>query len=369
LNILEISSYFDPSIGGQEKHVLSLSQKLANLGHEVTVLTCGSYPKEMCKGFRVVNIPSHNFIGLKLISIPELKKIISQEKFDICHLHHSTIFGETILYANRYLKLPTVTTLHTQMNRNFAAKFFVDRLSLKWIGMASNKVICLSPIIKQSLIRRGLEDSKCVTIPNALEIEFVQRHFSEIRRTNNLGSEIDVLYVGRLEKRKGLQWLLEAIAILHNRGLRCRLQIIGHGPMLNNMRQKVKKENLEVYVNFSGYVSQEELLKSYLKAKVVVIPSTFEGLPTVALETMAANVPLIATDIPGLNELVANGKNGLIVPPKDSKSLASAIEKVLLSQENFQSLPDYNKRLLGMYSWDVVAKKIIDLYKLTVDCA
>jgi glycosyltransferase involved in cell wall biosynthesis len=367
---LEITSNFDPKIGGQERHVLTLCRHLTNLGHNVTVLTCGSYPGYLCKDFRISNLDSYNLIGLRLISARKFKKFLMENNFDICHLHHSTIFGETILFSNLSVKLPVVTTLHTQMNRNLFAKFFFDRLSLKLIGTSSNKVICLSPSIKQSLIKRGLEASKCVSIPNALEINSVENQLSEICKCKiNDHPNIDVLFVGRLEKRKGIQWLLEAIILLHRKGVKCKLQIIGHGPLLNHLRKRANEENIQKYVDFSGYVSREELYKSYLKTKVVVIPSIYEGVPTVALEAMTANTPLIVTDIPGLKELVMNEINGLVVPPKDSRSLSIAIEKILVSPGSFHSMSKYNKRTLADYSWDVIVKRIIHLYQETIDSA
>lgn len=216
----------------------------------------------------------------------------------------------------------------------------------------------------QNLVKRGLNRSKCVVIPNALDIKATEEQFNEIRDLpveNETRS--DVLFVGRLEHRKGLRWLIEAFSLLQKRGKKYTLQIIGQGPMFTELQEKISENNLDNYVSLSGYVSKEELLRSYLFTKVVVIPSLYEGVPTVALEAMAARKPLIVTNIPGLNELVVNECNGLIVPPKDAKSLANAIDKILTPiNYHLHSLETVDKKTLSAFSWDVIVDNIVKTY-------
>lgn len=356
MKILEVTPNFDPSVGGQERHVSALSKHLANLGHDVTVLTCGPYPQSIVQGFKVFRIDSSSLIGLHILPLRKLVTFLAENRFEICHLHHETLFGETVLLANRILKLPLVTTLHTSMTRSLPAKFILDSVSLRFVSASSSKVICLSSSIMQNLAKRGLDRSKCVVIPNALDVETIEEQFRQIRNAPSENeTEFDVLFVGRLEQRKGLRWLIDSISLLHKKGKKYTLRIVGHGPMIRDVRKKVSADNLDRYVSILGYVSQEELLRSYLLAKVVVIPSLFEGVPTVALETMTARKPLVITDIPGLTELVISGRNGLKVPPKDARSLASAIEKIIDSR----IICIYWRKLINEFSPFFLGKQLL----------
>ena len=287
MKILQIAPYLDPKIGGQEKHVLALSKTLASLGHDVTILTCRLPPSNIVQGFNAYKIDSVKLFGLRIISVRALACFLRENRFDVCHLHHQTIFGEITLLINKMYKLPTITTLHSLMLRRWPARFLYDRISLRFISTLSSKVICLSPNIMRDLVKRGLDLSKCVVIPNGIDLWSLKGQFREIGRSLS-GPEFDLLFVGKLEERKGIIWLLKSLVLLHRKGKKYTLKIVGHGPLAQELEKIISANNLTQYVKLLGYVPQEELLKCYLLAKVVVIPSFYEGVPTVALEAMTA---------------------------------------------------------------------------------
>ena len=361
MKILQISPYADPKRGGQERHVLALCKILASLGHEVTLLTCKADSSNSSRKFQIYTVSSLSLIGLPFVRPKELMAFLSEKKFDICHLHYKTLFGEIVLLVNRKCKLPTVTTLHSQMIRRLPAKFFYDRISLKIIGNLSKKVICLSPKLTQELIKRGLKGSKCVVIPNAVDVKMLKDRLQKIRRGLH-ESEFDLLFVGRLEQRKGIKWLLQSLALLHKKRKRMTLKIVGQGPLKGELQRFILAKNLKRYVDLLGYVSDRELLKLFLLAKCIVIPSFYEGIPTIALEAIVANKPLIVSNIPGLNELVVNGGNGLVVDPMDVYGLASAIESILLNTTYLNSLNHVNQKVLRKFDWSAIVPKILETY-------
>ena len=342
--------------------MLTLSETLASLGHEVTILTCQPDSASASQNFQVSKINSVNFMGLRLVRPDELIHFLLEKRFDVCHLHYQTLFGEMILLINKICGLPTVTTLHTLLLRRTPAKFVYDRLSLKLISTLSRKVICLSPKIMQNLVRRGLVRSKCAVIPNAIDVEAMRQKYRGV--CNELREPyFDILFVGRLEQRKGILWLLESFALLHKKGRNYTLKIVGHGPLMEKISEIISANNLSQYVKVTGFISQQELLKCYLLSRVVVIPSFYEGLPTVALEAMVAKKPLIISDIPGLNDLVLNKGNGLVVNTMDTSGLTSAIDAVLSYSTRFNSLEAVNDKILPQFDWAVVGRKIMKTYR------
>ena len=366
MKVLQISPYADPTIGGQEKHVLNLSKTLASLGHEVTIFTCRYRSPNNSKNFRVYEVRSKGLLGLRLISMKELAHFLSKNSFDIVHLHYETLFGETILLTNKICKLPTVTTLHSQMIRSLPARFIYDRISLRFISIISRKVICLTPKIMQDLVRRGLDPYKCVIIPNAIDVESLKIQFKKIQKELP-EHEFDLLFVGRLEQRKGIKWLLQSLILLHKKGKKVTLKIVGRGPLENEIHRIISANSLQKYVNLLRYIPEKDLLKLFLLTKCVVVPSLYEGVPGVALEAMVANKPLIVTSIPGLSELVVNGGNGLIVNPFDIHGLASAIDRILTTPNYLSSLGDVNDEILRKYDWKIVAHKILETYHKALD--
>jgi phosphatidylinositol alpha-mannosyltransferase len=366
MKILQVSPYADPKVGGQERHVLELSKTLASLGHKVTLLTCQLDSSKSPQKFQVCKINSLDILDLRFLLSNELFSFLVENRFDVCHLHHQTLFGETVLLANKMCGLPTITTLHTQIVRRVPAKFFYDRLSLEFIGRISNRVICLSSGIKQNLVKRGLSPSKCVVIPNAIDVKSLKDRFQRIQK-NLQEPEFDLLFVGRLEKRKGIEWLLRSLDLLHKEEKVVTLKIVGHGPLKDDLQRFVSTNDLEEHVRFLGYVSDTRLLELFLLTKCIVVPSFYEGVPGVAIEAMTAGKPLIVSNIPGLAELIVNGGNGFIVNPMDTQGLISAIDKILASH-NFKSLNELNEKLLASFDWEVVASKILDTYHEALMC-
>jgi glycosyltransferase involved in cell wall biosynthesis len=362
MKILQISPNANPLVGGQERHLLMLSKILASFGHDVTILTCQTNPYIIPQNVTVFKINSVNFLGLRLLHIGELVKFLCEHRFDICHLHYQTLFGDMILLINKKYGLPTVTTLHSLMVRRTPARFIYDKFSLRLISNLSRKVICLSPKIMQNLVKRGLIYSKCEIIPNAVDIKSLKENFQKIRKELS-EPEFDMLFVGRLEQRKGVLWLLETLYHLRKIRKKFTINIVGEGPLKRRMREIILANGLTEHVKLMGYVPENELLKLFLLAKCVVIPSLYEGVPGVALEAMVAEKPLIVSNIPGLSELVLNEGNGLIVNPMDVKGFVSAIDKVLSSQNCFQkSLNNINQNILANFDWEFVATNIAKIY-------
>ncbi len=144
-----------------------------------------------------------------------------------------------------------------------------------------------------------------------------------------------VLAVGRLRAKKGLDTLVDACALLHARGRRVRCEIVGYGEQHQALARRIEGAGLAGHVRLAGKLARHEVLERYASASVFAQPSRIaadgdrDGIPNVLLEAMAMALPVVATRVSGIPELVRDGVNGLLVPPDDARALADAIERVL----------------------------------------
>jgi glycosyltransferase involved in cell wall biosynthesis len=244
-------------------------------------------------------------------------------------------------------------------------KTIYDRILIQTISHLSHRIVCLTDDLKRVLVRRGLNEWKVVVIPNAMHVKELQSQVSNLKDDAHFDSGFDLLFVGRLEERKGAQHLLKALSILNEEGLRPTLKIVGEGIYRHKLASFAKQNDLSSQVIFSGYISHEELLESYLRARCVVIPSLQEGTPGVAIEAFALGKPVIATSIPGM-EVMSSKKLGFVVPPGDCEALAEAIRKSLsIGDDELHRIENEAKKLAEQYDWSYAIKQFLWLYQ---DC-
>lgn len=359
MRIVQITSSVDPSRGGQEQLVQELVQELIKLGHDVTLITCDQdVDVRVPCDFRPVS--ALRVLGLPWI--PSLTDLIKHLRsgFDICHIHYRALFGEIAAVACKTSKIPIVTTFWAEGKRRNHMLVY-DRVTLHLISQLSDGLVCISEGLKNALARRGLERRKIRVVPVAVYVGELER--ASVQRVFRGDPDFDLLFVGRLEGRKGLQYLLKALVILRQRGFAPKLKVIGEGYYRNRLLSLVDDNFLSSQVTFAGYMPREKIFESYLEAKCVVVPSEYEGgVPRVALEAMAFGKPIITTSIPGI-ETISNKKLGILVPPKDAGSLANAILHVLsLPPEELRKIELRSKETVKSYDWSNVVNEMISVY-------
>lgn len=139
----------------------------------------------------------------------------------------------------------------------------------------------------------------------------------------------DLLFVGRLEERKGVNFLLDAVALLKARGSDVRLQIVGNGPQREALQRQTAALSLETVVTFAGTKDEAGVAEALRYADLLVVPSLSEGLPVVIMEALASGVSVVASAVDGIPELVRDGETGRLVPPSDPRALADGIDQLL----------------------------------------
>ncbi len=165
-------------------------------------------------------------------------------------------------------------------------------------------------------------DEKVVVVRSPIDLDAYKP-----RRREPRGRRI--LAVGRLDGHKGFEYLVDAASVLRDRGVEFQLDIVGGGHLRDALQGRIDDLGLGDKVALLGPKPQEEVKELYLGAKIVAVSSLWEGLPNVLMESLALGVPVVTTDVAGIPELIRDGEEGLLVPPKDPTALADGIGRLL----------------------------------------
>jgi phosphatidylinositol alpha-mannosyltransferase len=174
-----------------------------------------------------------------------------------------------------------------------------------------------------------------------------------------------VLFLGRLDERKGFRYLLEAFAAVRTRVPSARLVVAGaYSDSERSTWMQITTQRGIGGVEFLGRVSDIELPRLYRRAMIFCAPSTgFEALGIVLLEAMAAGLPIVTTDIEGYRSVVRNGVEAIVVRPRDPDAIAAALIELLLGPERRRALAAAGRERVALYDWPVLAKRYVALYE------
>jgi glycosyltransferase involved in cell wall biosynthesis len=180
----------------------------------------------------------------------------------------------------------------------------------------------------------------------------------------NKTQERYILYTGRLSHRKGLFDLIECGKYICKKYPDVSFVIPGKGILLNKLKTQVEKIGLKDRFRFLGFVDRRKLIQLYQNAAVYVMPSHYEGLPTVLLEAMSCGLPVVATSVSGNLDVLSSGENGILIPPKSPEKMADAIS-LLLDNESLRKKVGSNARktIEEHYSWEVITNKFLKCYQ------
>jgi len=199
-------------------------------------------------------------------------------------------------------------------------------------------------------------------IPNGVDIDHFARERPPIERYAD--GHPNVLFVGRLEKRKGVKYLLQAFQMVKRQMPEARLLVVGPPTRAARGYRRWVAEKGVADVEFIGYVSYDELAGYHHTADVVCAPATGnESQGIVLLEAMAAGRPLVASNIEGYASVLTHGVEGLLVRPKDSEGLASALLELLSDPDKRQEMGKRARQRAQEYSWERVSQRVLSYYE------
>ena len=346
-NILHISRTMD--IGGAERIVYQLSSDLKDEFDSVHVASTGGlWESELAaqgiQHHKILDIDSKNPVTvLKLLY--SIRQIIKNNEITIVHTHH-----RMAAFYIRLLKLVHPKLIHVYTAHNV----FKDKLPLYRFALKNAKSVAVGEAVNKNL-KEDVVITDSRVIYNGVVLKETDDQVDEIISYGG----IKLGCIARLSEQKGLTYLLDAMSLLTVKDI--RLFIVGDGELRNELENKVKELDLQDSVTFLGY--RKDIVECINSFDFCVLPSVFEGFGLVAIEAFMNSKTLVATDIPGLNEVVTN-KNGILVPAKDPAALASAIDKLAMDETLRQELASQAKKdYENKFSYPLFLENYRELYR------
>ena len=368
MKIALVSPYDFEHPGGVVNHIRSLSEEFAHLGHDVRIIAPTSR-REPRGDARLIPIgrpraiPSSGSISrisLSLHLAPRIKEVLCQEKFEVIHLHEP--FMPMLCSAMlRFSDGINIGTFHAYAGRpgyglgRPITTFLLRRRNLKLKGR-----------IAVSAPAKGYAEKhvpgEYTIIPNGVDLKHF--HPGVLPLEEYRDGRLNILFVGRMEPRKGLVYLLKAYRHLKKTHPNTRLLIVGPGTWFRRKYElQVKLAGLKDVV-FVGPVSFNDLPRYYATADIFCAPATgHESFGMVLLEAMALGKPIVASRIDGYASVVTDGREGLLVSPKKAAEMAHALEKCLESETLRQGFGERGLVTVQGYDWPLVAQRVLEYYR------
>ncbi|MEM2144384.1 MAG: glycosyltransferase family 4 protein [Candidatus Jordarchaeaceae archaeon] len=351
-----------------------LCKYLSKKGHSVHVFV----PSKRCFVEKEHNLSIHFYDSLFKIGVMNFSyKLLFDPlnySLDIIHVHNDTPIS--VIAGLRYAikkRKPLVVTWHGDWISNYGniVRRMGVYLSNKFIvkKLLSKASIIVTPSIHYVQESKFLMDyaERLVEIPNGIELQEFNIPYSKNECKKILGideSKNIVLFVGGIYPLKGPHVLLKAIPEIAKQNKNVLFIFVGGGD-IRRYEILAKSLGIQEYVKFTGYIKEGQKHLYYKASDIFVLPSieTFESFGIVNLEAMSSGIPIVASKIGGIPDVVKNGENGLLVPPKDHDALADAIIYLLNNEDVREKMGRKGKERVKDYSWDKIAEKYEEVYR------
>ncbi|MFX0068133.1 MAG: glycosyltransferase family 4 protein [Candidatus Hodarchaeota archaeon] len=370
MKILQISPFLEQQYGGTERYCFNLSRFLALRGHEVHIYTTKlrrSDPSIEEKSGIII----HRFYAPKVIwninpAALMIHKLLKCD-FDVIHVHSHLYLTSIQAAISRRIrkKPPMVIHLHGGIGPpptyklgtlKILAKTLFDRTLARFTINSADAVFSISGHDREYAIKTfNINKDKILVIPNCVDVSL----FCPSTLTHT-GPE-KLIYIGDLELWKGISYLIKAIEKLNETGHKAFLTIVGDGDYRNGLEKKAHG----LPIRFLGQQNHERIPQLLQKSSILVLPSLWEGIPTVALEAMASGIPVIATNVGGVSEIVTNEKTGILVRPKNADDIAQAVIRLSKSSSLRNTLRKNALRLVqNKHNFEKMVPSVERIYDL-----
>lgn len=365
MKIAQVTPYDFHHPGGVSEHIGHLRDEFVRLGHEVVIMaprsTKGGIQTE--DGFygigRVISIPGNGSkvrLTFDVTLYNAVKELMQREQFDIVHAHEPlTPVLPAMVLLNSHAT--NIGTFHAYRDSN--AWYSALRPYMSFMLTKLDERIAVSEPAKDFVSQYFDGDYK--VIPNGIDTHRFSADHEPIALARDNAPRI--LFVGRYEEpRKGFKYLLRAMPMIRQQFPDARLTVVGTG------RPEKFDDLISKYgiwgVDFVGKISAEQLPRYYASCDIFCAPSVErESFGIVLLEAMASGKPVVASNIPGYASVMRDGREGLLVPPRDPAALALAIVRMLTSNELRAHYSERGLQTAQRYAWPSVAKRLLETYE------
>lgn len=356
---------FHKGWGGQSNRILIVCRELAHKGHDVTI--AAPPQSELIRraqdaGIRIYDgaLFARGFRPIQIIKdVLGLRAYIRKEAFDIIHTHGSQDSWAAALALSGLRKRPhLVRTKHNIFP-------IEDHVFNRWLyGKATEKIVCISrAIVDYCASKPYLKRENFVLIHSAVNADYYGGGDGvKIRREFNLQNRFVAGIIGRLRSEKGHPYLLKAIAKIKDQIPNFSLFVCGDGTLFRELHEQSEKLGIADRTIITGF--RKDIPDILAALDLFILPSLSEGLGTAVLEAGAAGLPIIASNVGGIPDIIDDGKNGRLVPPADADALADAI---LYFYQNRETAHQYGtavrEHVRSNFSEQALGDKNEDLYR------
>lgn len=366
MNIGVVSPYDYLHPGGVSEHVRHLAHELRARDHRVVVMAPSSgvddghgIPGYVRIG-RSVPVRSNGSVARVALSfhlVRRVRKLLDEENFDVVHYHEPLVPSLPITVL-RFHRGANVGTFHAMAKRNVG--YYYGRPFLKRYFKRLHGAIAVS-VPARDFVSRYFPGEYHV-IPNGIDISRFRQGVIPLPGFHTPG-HTTLLFVGRLEQRKGLPVLLSAYRELRRRRSDVRLVVVGDGPMRWGYERYVESQDIPD-VLFAGRLSVDDLPRAYAAADVFCAPANGrESFGIVLLEAMASAVPVVASAIPGFSQVVSSGQDGLLIPPRETAVWTVALERLIDDVDARRRMGRAGARKARMFDWQHVVDSVLEVYR------
>ena len=364
MKILIINHEFPPVGAGAASACETLAKYLVLSGHKIEVVTSrigfsssleyrDKYAIRRVLGIRL-SLYSGNILEVILFVINGFIYFLKKrewDKIDVVYVFFTLPAGMLGLFIKKLYKKPYYVFLRgIDVPGFYGGKFSslnrILRPIIKYIWTNADKIVANSASLKD-LAAKTLQNHAIHVMPNMIDTDLFCPS-----QTIKVDGVVKIISVGRLNKQKGLNILLESFAILvqGNTSIDFSLDIVGNGAEKSNLIKQSVMLNITKRINFRGWIKRINLVKSYQESDIFVSSSLDEGMPNSMLEAMACGLPIVASDIPAHREIIKSGENGLLISSQNPKELAGAIEILVKNKSLRQELGKNNVKKIKKYS-------------------
>lgn len=345
----------DFGLAGAEIMCEHLVYELIKIGDDVSIISfydCHTSITERLEQAGVKIFYLNKRPGLDLSIIPKIRRILKDEKPDIIHTHRYVM--EYAIPAAYRLKIKKIHTIHNIASKeNTKYGQYLNSIFFKYCNTIP---VALSEAICDTLMERyKLEREQIPVIYNGISLDqcIVKQDYA-------ITEDIHILHIGRYAESKNHREMLKAIHELRTSGRKVNLTLVGEGPLQKDVCQLIKENHMENYVCVYGISGN--IYPLLQNADLFILPSIYEGMPMTLIEAMGSGLPIVASNVGGIPNMITDGENGLLCTPK-CNSIKSCIEKMLDDPVGRERMGKNAIRSAKQFSSERMGKNYHNLYQ------